>query len=278
MTGGGSVVVRRQLGAKLRQLRLAAGKDVIDVTEAGLGSKAKISRIETGKGPVRVADVRALCWLYGVDAAATDALAAMAPGTQQDDWWDVYGQSVVPEWFGLAASLESAAARIRSFETELVHGLVQTPEYAKATFRADPRLDETVIEKRLQFRMELQRRVLDTERARQIEIVLHESALTMVVGSADVMRAQVAYLVDQAAHPNVAIRVLPFAAGAYPLRGSFSLMEFEDTEDPSVAYVELPYYGARYVDNPSERGEYEFVYDLVAGKSLPIDDWRKQHE
>jgi hypothetical protein len=32
------------------------------------------------------------------------------------------------------------------------------------------------------------------------------------------------------------------------------------------------------VDNPSERGEYEFVYELVAGKSLPIDDWRKQHE
>jgi transcriptional regulator with XRE-family HTH domain len=81
VAGGGSAVVRRQLGSKLRQLRLAAGKDVVDVTEAGLGSKAKMSRIETGKGSVRVADVRALCWLYGADAATTDALAALAPGT-----------------------------------------------------------------------------------------------------------------------------------------------------------------------------------------------------
>ena len=53
MSGGGSVVVRRQLGSKLRKLRLAAGKDVVDVVTAGLGSKAKISRIETGKGPVK---------------------------------------------------------------------------------------------------------------------------------------------------------------------------------------------------------------------------------
>src|SRR4051812_15779590 len=124
MAGGGSVVIRRQLGNKLRQLRLAAGKDVIDVTEAGLGSKAKMSRIETGKGPVRVADVRALCWLYGVDAATTDALAALAPGTQQEDWWESLG--IVPAYLGLYAGLEATASRIRCFEPQLVHGLLQT--------------------------------------------------------------------------------------------------------------------------------------------------------
>src|SRR3954466_8967747 len=96
MAGGGSAVVRRQLGNKLRQLRLAAGKDVIDVTEAELGSKAKISRIETGKGPVRVADIRALCWLYGADNPTTDALAALAPGTQQEDWWETAGPVSCP--------------------------------------------------------------------------------------------------------------------------------------------------------------------------------------
>src|SRR4051795_11216256 len=136
MAGGGSVVVRRQLGSKLRQLRLAAGKDVIDVTEAGLGSKAKISRIETGKGPVRVADIRALCWLYGADNATTDALAALAPGTQQEDWWEAAGASVVPDWFGLYVGLEATAARIRCFEANLVHGLVQTADYARTVIGA----------------------------------------------------------------------------------------------------------------------------------------------
>src|SRR6478609_9224160 len=116
MSGGGSVVVRRQLGRRLRELRLRGGKDVLDVTEAGLGSKAKISRIETGKGPVRVADIRALCWLYGADNATTDALAALAPGTQQEDWWEAPGAGVVPDWFSLYAGLEATARRIRCFE------------------------------------------------------------------------------------------------------------------------------------------------------------------
>jgi hypothetical protein len=75
-------------------------------------SKAKISRIETGKGPVRVADIRALCWLYGADTSTTEALAALAPGTQQEDWWQDYGQAVVPDWFGLYAGLEAAASRL----------------------------------------------------------------------------------------------------------------------------------------------------------------------
>ena len=171
MSGAGSVVVRRQLGSKLRQLRLAAGKDVADVTEAGLGSKAKISRIETGKGPVRVADIRGLCWLYGADNATTDALAALAPGTQQEDWWEAYGATVVPDWFGLYAGLEAAASTIRCFEPHVVHGLLQTPEYAHAVISADPRLSVEVVDQRVRFRLECQ------QTKAQTTVVLGEAAL-----------------------------------------------------------------------------------------------------
>ena len=85
-----------------------SGKSLADVDAASLGSKAKLSRIESGKGPVKIADVRALCWLYGVSDETTDALTALAPGTQQDDWWEAYGTAVVPDWFGLYAGLEAA--------------------------------------------------------------------------------------------------------------------------------------------------------------------------
>ncbi|MCY7343996.1 MAG: helix-turn-helix domain-containing protein [Pseudonocardia sp.] len=272
MTGGGSVVVRRQLGSKLRALRSAAGKDVVDVTEAGLGSKAKISRIETGKGPVRVADVRALCWLYGVDAPTTDALAALAPGTQQDGWQEEYGPAVVPDWFGLRAGLEATASRIRCFEPVIVHGLVQTLDYATAVIRTDPRLAPNVVEQRARFRMERQRRLAAGDQPASALVVVGESALRMVAGSPAIMAAQVAYLRSPDAHPHVDVRVLPFAAGPWPPRGSFDLLDFVDDEDPSVAYVELPF-GARYFDRPEDRAEYEFVFDLVAAKAIPINDW-----
>jgi hypothetical protein len=55
----GSTVVRRQLGRRLRRLRDAAGKTDRDIEEACLASRAKLWRIESGKGPVKVADVRA---------------------------------------------------------------------------------------------------------------------------------------------------------------------------------------------------------------------------
>ena len=269
MSGGGSVVVRRQLGRRLRELRLRAGKDVMDVTEAGLGSKAKISRIETGKGPVKVADIRALCWLYDADQATTEALAALAPGTQQEDWWQDYGQAVVPDWFGLYAGLEAAASRLRCFEPEFVHGLLQTQEYARAVIAADDQISEDVLARRVRFRMERQATVLAAEPRRELVIVLGEAALRLVVGSPAVMTEQL----DHLRAASVDVRVMPFAAGAYPRRGSFALLDFEDGEDPSVAYVEGPG-AARYFDRPSERAEYEHVFDAISKRSIPIGEWQ----
>lgn len=271
MTTGqaGSVVVRRQLGIQLRKLRLAAGKSVMDVTEAGLGSKAKISRIETGKGPVKVADVRTLCWLYGVDAATTDALAALTPGTQQEGWWEEYGDVVVPDWFGLYAGLEAAASRIRCFEPELVHGLLQTPEYATAVFGSDPRLTSDVIAQRVRFRMERQQQ-MQRDDPPAVTVIMGESALARLVGSADIMREQIDRLRTET---RADVRVLPFSAGAYPLRRSFVLLDFADEEDPSVAYVDVPM-GARYFDHDPERAEYEYVFDVIHSKSIPITEWK----
>jgi hypothetical protein len=259
VAGGGSVVVRRQLGSKLRKLRLAAGKDVADVTEAGYGSKAKISRIETGKGPVKVADIRGLCWLYGADQATTEALAALAPGTQTEDWW----APAVPEWFGLYAGLEATASRIRCFEPMLIHGLVQTDSYARAVIAADPRLAPEVVAQRVRFRLERQQTQAD------VTIIVGEAALRLVAGSAEIMDAQIKHLRDVTA----SVRVLPFAAGAYPRRGSFALLDFDDSdEDPSVAYVEGPG-GARYYDRDEDRKEYEFVWSILLDKSVPIREW-----
>src|SRR4051812_27378551 len=178
MAGGGSVVVRRQLGRKLHQLRLASGKKVTDVTEAGIASKAKMSRIEAGTTPVKMPDIRALCWLYGADLQTTEALAALAPGTQQEDWW----APALPEWFGLYAGLESTANRLRCFEPQFIHGLLQTEAYARAVFATDPRMPAEVINRRIQFRMQRQQRSMAG-----VTIIVGEAALHLVVGSTAVM-------------------------------------------------------------------------------------------
>jgi transcriptional regulator with XRE-family HTH domain len=259
MAGGGSVVVRRQLGRKLHQLRLASGKKVTDVAEAGIASKAKMSRIEAGTTPVKMPDVRALCWLYGADLATTEALAALAPGTQQEDWW----APALPEWFGLYAGLESAASRIRCFEPQFVHGLLQTEAYARAMFASNTMQSAEVIEQRVQFRLQRQQRSMDG-----VTIIMGEAALRLVVESKTVMAEQLARVHET----DGDIRVLPFSAGAYPQGWAFALLDFEDDEDPAVAYLEAPG-AARYLDRDYERAEWELVWSAVWERSVPIKEW-----
>jgi hypothetical protein len=200
MTGTGSVVVRRQLGSKLRHLRLAARKDVADVTAAGLGSKAKISRIETGKCPIKVADVRALCWLYGVDGPTTDSLADLALAARENDWWHPFGQ-LIPTFSLLFVGLEGRATHIRSFEPRIVHGLLQTRAYATGIFRGDPQLSEETIEERVRFRLERQRQVFRPADRPNVEIILGESALRLQVGSVETLADQIRHLAEVSAPP-----------------------------------------------------------------------------
>jgi hypothetical protein len=149
-----------------------------------------------------------------------------------------------------------------------VHGLLQTQKYATAVIAADDRLDEDVLERRVRFRMERQATVLNGDAGRSVVIVLGEAALRLVVGSSKVMAAQLEHL----RAVELDVRVLPFSAGAYPRRGSFALLDFDHDDDPSVAYVEGPG-AARYFDRPSERAEYEHVFDVISKRTVPIGEW-----
>lgn len=270
MTAGGSAVVRRQLGARLHALREAAGKSLADVADAGLGSKAKISKIETGKSPVKIPDVRTLCWFYGADGATTDALAALAPGTQQPDWWETYSNVVVPDWFGLYVGLEESAAGLRCFDPVLIHGVLQTEDYARGVIGCEDGLEPEVIDQRVAFRMNRQQRVL--RRSSTLSVVLGQAALSLIVGSPDVMTAQLEHLRRLGRGGQVAINILPWTAGPYPMLGSFTILDFVESDDPRVVYVEFSM-GARYVEQPSQVAEYERVFQMLTKRSIPIEEW-----
>jgi Domain of unknown function (DUF5753) len=114
----------------------------------------------------------------------------------------------------------------------------------------------------VRFRLERQQTSAD------LTIILGEGALRFVAGSADVMAAQLDHLRQVTAQ----VRVLPFSAGPLPRRQAFALLDFDDDEDPSVAYVEGPG-GARYYDKPDERDEYEFVWQMISRMSIPMEEW-----
>jgi transcriptional regulator with XRE-family HTH domain len=272
LAGTGSALVRRQLGIRLRRLREQAGKTLEDVEIAGIAGPTKMWRIEKGKVAVKVGDIWALCNLYAAPPDVTEVLVALAQGARVGAYSEEYDNLVVPDWLGLYAGLEATARSIQTYHPELVHGLLQTPEYARAVISADERLDFSVVEKRVAFRLGRQRAVLEQQPLPRVAVILGAGVLALRVGSDQIMQAQQEHLLNIARQGIVSIRVVPWEAGAYPMRGAFTLLEFDDPEDPAVAYVEIPL-GARYLEQEAQVQECRYVLSVLHAKSVPIGEY-----
>lgn len=152
----GSVVVRRQLGRRLRALRENARKRRVDVVTAKICSHTELERIEYGQGPVRPGDVRELGLFHGADPDTIEALVAMSYATNEPGWWEQYSDAMRPD-FGLYLSLEATAGELRAYESEFIHGLLQVPTYTQVIEHAT-RLDATpeTVQRFMELRRERQ--------------------------------------------------------------------------------------------------------------------------
>jgi transcriptional regulator with XRE-family HTH domain len=268
----GQRVVRRALGRRLTRLRVATGKSRREVAEAKLGiSEPTLHRIETGKVPVTVANVRALCWLYGVDESVANALSDLALGTSQEEWWDA--NPSIPDWFKLYVGLEASAGAIRTYEGEVVPGELQTEQYARAIYGAE-KVEGDATERHVKLRLQRQAALAARYPKPKLVTVLGEGVLTRQVGGPAVLAAQVEHLCTLAAQDHIEIRVVPWTAGAHAaMAGAFRIMDFDDPEDPDVVYLES-HVGAVYLEEPDEVQEYRRIFDLVCEASVPIADFR----
>ncbi|MEV4202138.1 helix-turn-helix domain-containing protein [Micromonospora globbae] len=269
----GQRVVRRTLGRRLTRLRQASGKTRREVAEARLGiSEPTLHRIETGKVPVTPANVRALCWLYGVDQSVTDVLAELALGTSQEEWWDA--NPVIPDWFKLYVGLEASATRIHTYYGEIIPGELQTERYALAVFAAEGVTDDETARRHVKLRMQRQRALFARRPAPRLVFVLGENVLARPVGGETVMEEQRKHLWDVAASGAAEIRILPFSVGAHAaMAGAFRILDFDDPDDPDTVYLES-HVGALYLEEPHEVDEYRRIFQLVHDAAVPLDEHR----
>jgi transcriptional regulator with XRE-family HTH domain len=272
----GSTVPRRQLGRYLHDLRVKTGLTARAAARELERSEPTLWRIENGHTATRSLDVEQMCRLYGATADMTKALMALAKETRARGWWQAYGD-VVPEWLDLYIGLEAAATRIDWYESELVPGLFQTGDYARALIREHvPDKSDSEIDRRVELRLARQailRRPVDPPLLR---VALREPMLRCPVGGARVMAGQLGRLAEASELPNVSLRVVPVATGLHAgmLSGPFEILRFpvnghgEESEPPTV-YTDI-YTGALYLDKPHEVNR----YDQALGKiwKTALDD------
>ncbi|WP_405919065.1 helix-turn-helix domain-containing protein [Streptomyces longwoodensis] len=238
----GPAVRRRKLGAELRALRARTGLTSGEAARLVGWHQSKVSRIETGTSGAKPADVRSLLDAYEVDDPQLREmmllLAGADDGVGRDHWWHAY-RGVLPPTYRDFISLESQAIAMRTLETTVVPGLLQTAEYAREVTRAavegvdEDRLD-TLVEVRL-----ARQDVLRADPPLVLSAVLDEAVLRREVGGPEVMARQLRRLVEAGRLPQVRLQVLPFAAGAHiGVTGPFVIFSFSNTSDLDVVVLD----------------------------------------
>ena len=269
---------RRELGSLLKKLREAQGLSVDQVVAERrmVISRAKLFRLEAGKHAARVPDVVVLAQHYQASPAVLEELLTLAEGSSGEDWWHAYGPDAAPDWFSLYLSVEPRAQQIRTYEAELIPGLLQTKGYAAEVYRArNP--DDTAgeVEGKVALRMQRQRILTRVQPARpRLHVVLNEAVVRRQVGGPDVMADQINQLRKAAKQPHITIDILPFAAGAHAaMESAFVILNFADPEaDRPLVYIESPS-SATYLHKPAELDRYETIFQQAKAQAIPIKEW-----
>ena len=260
-------VRRRELGALLRRLRIEKGLTVEQAAERLLFSMSKLSRMETGHGITTPRDIRDLCDLYGVTGEAErDHMRKLAAEGKQQAWWQSYDLG-----YATYVGLEAEAVALSAFQSSVVHGLLQTADYARAGHEgAMPRLSSDQIEMQIEAKLTRQR-ILTRDKPADFAVVLDEAALHRMAGGRQVMTAQLTKILDMSALPNVMVQILPFELGAHPaLESNFTIIGLP-SPTLGVVFVE-GLIGSTYLERDDDLKRYREIFARLQSIALNPKD------
>lgn len=268
----GSTVIRKSLGRQLKALRILNGKSLADVGQTRIVSKTKLLDIEAGVRAIKISDVIALCRLYGGDEDTITRLSDMALNTNEKGWWEQFDDAM-PSWFATYVELESASDGIVTYDPDLIHGLLQTPEYQRAVFQTNTRYSPAAADRQTELRTDRQHAAFDRSDPLQVTAVVGEGALSRKVGGEKVMAQQREHLVKLSAQGHIEVRVLTWDAGAHvAMKGAFTIINFVTPDAYDVVYLET-YAGGRYVEEDQMIEEYRQMWQSIHQQSTPIEEY-----
>lgn len=262
-------VHQRELGKRLRELRIQHSLNVEDVAEKLLCSATKISRLETGARRPSLRDIRDLCSLYGVDESISAELMNLAREAREQVWWTQYEDLKLDPYLGL----EQEATSITSYTMYYLPALLQTEEYAKSIIAAiAPKMDSDILLQRVEVRIRRQQR-LEADNRPRYRALLDEAVLHRSVGGPTVMAAQLTKVLEAERQHKATVQVIPFGLGAHAAQDSnFILFEFGDNSGLSpVVFVE-GLTGNHYMERQPDIARYREALEYLRDSALSPRD------
>ncbi|WP_306368159.1 helix-turn-helix transcriptional regulator [Nocardiopsis sp. CC223A] len=257
---------RRRLSAELKRARAGAGLTTTQVAKALKWAAGKLSQIENAETQtVKPGDLDKLMDLYQVTAPdKREALHALAKDAKVRGWWskyrEVFGPQSLPDF-------ESEASTIRTFESSVIPGLLQVPEYTTALLQGGRYTEPSALQRRVDARME-RRQILTRINPARFRSVLDEAALRRVIGGTNVMAEQLRHLLYMAKLPNVDVQVLPFSAGSHAaLVAPFVILDFPDPRDLPIVFIETAGDGL-FLEEAEEVEQHTVTFGDVQGSAM----------
>ncbi|GAB3324188.1 helix-turn-helix transcriptional regulator [Hymenobacter humi] len=268
--------LRRQLGARLRQLRQDRGETAQQVHEALGFSVSKISRMESGERAVSEQDLAALVAHYGVRASEVRELTQIARAGRQRRRpsrfvLDPEVDSTKVRQSGFM-ELERDAEKVREFNSGVIPGLLQSREYMYALMAAAAPDDVDALDRAVAQRLDRQRRLGGTGR---YGVIVDEAVLARVVAGPELMANQMSLILHRIDENSAEVRVIPFAAGYHPgLNSVFVMLGMGDSsEAPDVVFIE-GLIGHQKFDKVEDVARFERVWSELTYRSESIEGSR----
>ncbi|MEZ7007464.1 helix-turn-helix transcriptional regulator [Streptomyces sp. AD55] len=163
--------------------------------------------------------------------------------------------------------LEAEAVEMGAYNNSVVHGLLQTTEYARAVFSSRrPPFTTDELEERLSARVSRQEIISETTARPFFSFVQCESTLRRPIGGRMVLRGQLERLLQVARLPNVDLQVLPLSHEENSgLAGSFRLLRLRD--GTTVGHVEVQHI-SRVIADPKEVQLLDMRYGTIRAQAL----------
>ncbi|WP_328762826.1 helix-turn-helix domain-containing protein [Streptomyces sp. NBC_00272] len=264
-------VRRRRLAALLVKFREEAGRTSEEAAERIGCHRTKINRIENARLGISLGELRDLLTFYGItNDTQIDEMVTLARRGRAPGW--VQRASLARPSYSDFIGYEETSDYIRSFQSNLIAGLLQTGDYARAVINAaQAGLSSDEVDSLVTARLERQS-VLQQSKPPRLSVIQGEAALRIAVGGRSTMAQQLDHLAKMAQHPLIELQVIPDRAGAHAgLFGSFVLFGFPHRDFSDVVCVEHRT-GTLFMETPEETAEYTLIFDSLRSIALSPED------
>ncbi|WP_157431943.1 helix-turn-helix domain-containing protein [Actinomadura hibisca] len=239
----------RAFGTEVKTLRIATGMSQDRLAALVSVTRGYIGQVERG-------------WTRCRRDFAERLDTALKSGTHLQATWDeLIRGTKYPKHFVKFPLVEATAGILRAYESHLVYGLFQTEAYATALIK---RPEGVVV------RMGRQKKVLSAP-CPKIFVVMEEGVLCRQVGSPEIMREQLEYLLEISYWDEVCLQIIPAEIYVEEARAPFGIATQDDRSE--AAYL-VNATGGETTTQEDQLGELSKGFATLQAMALNVTDTR----